>query len=154
MFLAATGLRMSHIAYKGPNAAMQDMVLGNVQCGFLSTAVVMPYVKSGKLNGLAVTTAKHSPLAMALPTMSEAGIAGYEATFGDVLLAPKGTPPEILAALNEVFSTALSQSGAQEELRASGLEFVSNTPEQAATRMRREAGKWALVLDRLGLRAD
>jgi tripartite-type tricarboxylate transporter receptor subunit TctC len=154
MFLAATGLRMSHIAYKGPNAAMQDMVLGNVQCGFLSTAVVMPYVKSGKLNGLAVTTAKHSPLAMALPTMSEAGIAGYEATFGDVLLAPKDTPPEILAALNEVFSTALSQSGAQEELRASGLEFVSNTPEQAATRMRREAGKWALVLDRLGLRAD
>jgi tripartite-type tricarboxylate transporter receptor subunit TctC len=154
MFLAATGLRMSHIAYKGPNAAMQDMVLGNVQCGFLSTAVVMPYVKNGKLNGLAVTTARHSPLAMELPTMSEAGIAGFEAAFGDMLLAPKGTPPEILAALNEVFSTALAQPRAQDELRASGLEFVPNTPEQAMARMHKEAGKWALVIDKLGLRAD
>jgi tripartite-type tricarboxylate transporter receptor subunit TctC len=154
MFLAATGLHMKHNAYKGPNAAMQDMILGNVQCGFLSTAVVMPYVKSGKLNGLAVTTARRSPLAMELPTMSEAGIEGFEAAFGDMLLAPKGTPPEVLAALNEVISAALAQPSAQVELRASGLEFVPNTFEQAATRVRREAGKWALVVDRLGLRAD
>jgi tripartite-type tricarboxylate transporter receptor subunit TctC len=154
MFLAATGLRMTHIAFKGPNAAMQDMVQGHVQCGFLSTAVVMPYVKSGRLNGLAVTTATRSPLAVGLPTMSEAGITGFEAAFGDMLLAPKSTPPEVLATLNETFSTALGQPGAQEELRASGLEFVPNTPEQAAARMRGEAGKWALVVDRLSLRAD
>jgi tripartite-type tricarboxylate transporter receptor subunit TctC len=154
MFLAATGLHMKHNAYKGPNAAMQDMILGNVQCGFLSTAVVMPYVKSGKLNGLAVTTAKRSPLAMALPTMSEAGIAGYEAAFGDVLLAPKATPPGVLASLNEVFSAALARPGVQDELRASGLEFVHNTPEQAKARMHKEAGKWALVIDKLDLRAD
>lgn len=154
MFLAATGLHMTHIAFKGPNAAMQDMLQGNVQCGFLSTAVVMPYVKSGKLNGLAVTTAKRSPLAMELPTMSEAGITGFEAAFGDMLLAPRGTPPDILQTLNETFSTALEQPGALDELRASGLEFVPNTPVQAEARMRREAGKWALVVDRLGLKAD
>jgi tripartite-type tricarboxylate transporter receptor subunit TctC len=154
MFLAATGVRMAHIAYKGPNAAMQDMIGGNVQCGFLSTAVVMPHVKSGKLNGLAVTTTRRSPIAPELPTMSEAGIAGYEATFGDLLLAPRDTPPAVLAALNETIGTVLSQPDVRNKLIAAGVEFVANTPEQAAARMRREADKWALVVGRLGLRAD
>jgi tripartite-type tricarboxylate transporter receptor subunit TctC len=97
MFLAATGVRMTHIPYKGPNAALQDLLGGNVQCGFLSTPVVMPHVKSGKLLGLAVTTARRSPIAMDIPTMMEAGVAGYEASFGQLLLVPKGTPPAVLA---------------------------------------------------------
>lgn len=153
-FLAATGLRMTHIAYKGPNAAAQEMIDGNVQCGFLSTAVVMPHIKSGKLNGLAVTTAKRSPIAMALPTMSEAGITGYEATFGDLLLAPKGTPPSVVATLNEAIGAALAQPEVREKFLASGLEFVPNTPEEAALRLRNDANKWAQVVNQLGLRAD
>ena len=154
MFLAATGLRMTHIPYKGPNPALQDLMGGAVQCGFLATAVVMPHVKSGKLNGLAVTTAKRSPIAMELPTMSEAGITGYEAVFGELLLAPRGTPPAVVAALNEAFGAALAQADVRSKMLALGLEFIPNTPEQAAARVRREADKWALVVDRLGLRAD
>lgn len=154
MFLAATGLRMTHVPYKGPNAAVQGMIEGKVQCGFLSTAVVMPHIKSGKLNGLAVSTAKRSPSAMELPTVSEAGIAGYEATFGDLLLAPKGTPPQVLAALNEAIGAVLAQPDARDKFLASGLEFVPNTPEQAAARLRRESDKWLQVVERLGLRAD
>lgn len=154
MFLATTGVRMKHVPYKGPNAAMQDMIAGNVQCGFLSTAVVMPHVKSGKLAGLAVTTPRRSPIAPELPTMVEAGVAGYEATFGDVLLAPRDTPPAVLAALNETIGAALSQPDVRDRLVAAGVEFVANTPEQAAARVRREAGKWAPVVDRLGLKVD
>jgi tripartite-type tricarboxylate transporter receptor subunit TctC len=154
MFLAATGLHMTHIPYKGPNAALQDMMGGNVQCGFLSTAVVMPHVRSGKLIGLAVTTARRSPIAMELPTMNEAGIAGFEATFGQLLLAPRGTPPAVVAALNEAFGAVLAQADVRNKMLALDLEFVPNTPEQAAERMRGEAQKWALVVDRLGLRAD
>jgi tripartite-type tricarboxylate transporter receptor subunit TctC len=154
MFLAATGVRMKHVPYKGPNAAMQDMIGGNVHCGFLSTAVVMPQVKSGKLVGLAVTTPARSPIAPELPTMGEAGIAGFEATFGDVLLAPKETPPAVLAALNEAIGAVLSQPDVRNKLIAAGVEFVANTPEQAAARVRRESGKWAQVVDRLGLKAD
>ena len=154
MFLAATGLRMTHVPYKGPNAAVQDMIEGKVQCGFLSTAVVMPHIRSGKLNGLAVTTARRSPSAMELPTVSEAGIAGYEATFGDLLLAPKGTPPQVLAALNEAIGAVLAQPDVREKFLASGLEFVPNTPEQAAARLRRESDKWAQLVERLGLLAD
>ena len=154
MFLAATGVRMTHIPYKGPNAALQDMMGGAVQCGFLATAVVMPHVKSGKLIGLAVTTARRSPIAMELPTMSEAGVTGYEAAFGELLLAPKGTPPAVVAALNEAFGAVLAQADVRDKMLTMGLEFIPNTPEQAAARMRREADKWALVVDRLGLRAD
>ena len=154
MFLAATGARMAHIPYKGPNAAVQDMIGGKVHCGFLSTAVAMPHVKSGKLVGLAVTTPTRSPIAPELPTMGEAGIAGYEATFGDLLLAPRDTPPAVLSALNAAIGAALSQPDARGKLIAAGVEFVANTPEQAAARMRQEADKWAQVVDRLGLRVD
>ena len=154
MFLSATGVRMKHVAYKGPNAAMQDMIEGKVQCGFLSTAVVMPQVKSGKLVGLAVTTPARSPIAPELPTMIEAGIAGFEATFGDLLLAPRDTPPAVLAALNETIGAALAQSDVKGKMIARGVEYVANTPEQAAARVRREADKWAAVVERLGLKAD
>jgi tripartite-type tricarboxylate transporter receptor subunit TctC len=145
---------MTHVPYRGPTLALQDMMGGNVQCGFLSTAVVMPHVKSGKLIGLAVTSARRSPIAPELPTMSEAGVAGFEASFGDLLLAPKGTPPAVVGALNEAFGAVLTQPDARNKLLALGLEFVPNTPEQAAARMRRESDKWALVLDRLALRVD
>jgi tripartite-type tricarboxylate transporter receptor subunit TctC len=154
MFLAATGVRMTHIPYKGPNAALQDLLGGNVQCGFLSTPVVMPHVKSGKLLGLAVTTARRSPIAMDIPTMMEAGVAGYEASFGQLLLVPKGTPPAVVAALNEAFGAALSQPEARSRMLAMDLEFVPNSPEQALARMRRESEKWASIVDRLGLRVD
>ncbi len=154
MFLAATGVRMAHIPYKGPAAALQDLMGGAVQCGFLSTPTVMPHVKSGKLIGLAVTTAKRSPIAMELPTMSEAGIAGFEATFGQLLLAPKGTPPAVVAALNETFGAVLAQPDVRHKMLAMDLEFIPNTPEQAAARMQEESDKWARVVERLGLRVD
>jgi tripartite-type tricarboxylate transporter receptor subunit TctC len=91
---------------------------------------------------------------MELPTMSEAGIAGYEAAFGDLLLAPKGTPSHVVATLNEAIGAVLAQPEAREKFLASGLEFVPNTPAEAAVRLRREADKWAQVVERLGLRAD
>ena len=112
---------------KGPTAALQDLMGGAVQCGFLSTPVVMPHVRSGKLIGLAVTSAKRSPVAVELPTMSEAGIAGYEAAFGQLLLALKGTPPAVVAALNEAFAAAL----AQPEVRSKMLAMVGRGEVQA-----------------------
>jgi tripartite-type tricarboxylate transporter receptor subunit TctC len=154
LFLAATGVRMTHIPYKGPNPATQDLLGGAVQCGFLATPVVMPHVKSGKLIGLAVTSAKRSPIAMELPTMSEAGVPGAEATFGEVLMAPKGTPASVVAALNEAIGVMLTAQDVRNRMLAVDLEFVPNTPEQAAARLRREADKWARVVERLGLRAD
>ena len=154
MFLAATGVRMTHIPYKGPAAALQDVMGGNVHCGFLATPTAMPQVKAGRLIGLAVTSARRSPMALELPTMSEAGVTGFEASFGQLLLAPKGTPPAVVTALNEAFGAALAQEGVRTRMLAMDLEFVPNTPEQAAARLRSEAEKWARVVQRLGLKAD
>jgi tripartite-type tricarboxylate transporter receptor subunit TctC len=154
MFLAASGLRMTHVPYKGPTAALQDVMGGVVPCGFLSTPVVMPQVKSGKLVGLAVTSARRSPTAPELPTMMQAGIAGFEAAFGQVLMAPKGTPAAVVAALNQAFAAALMQPDIRSKMLAMDLEFVPNTPEQAVARLRSEAQKWAPVVERLGLRAE
>lgn len=151
MFLAATGVRMTHVPYKGPAAALQDLMGGSVHCGFLATPTAMPQVKSGKLTGLAVTSARRAPIAPELPTMSEAGITGFEASFGQVLLAPRGTPPSVLAALNQAFNAALAQPEVRARMLAMDLEFVPNTPEQAAERLRREAERWARVVERLGL---
>ena len=86
--------------------------------------------------------------------MAEAGIDGFEASFGQLLLAPRGTPPAVVVALNQTFSAALAQPEVRAKMLAMDLEFVPNTPEQAAERMRREADKWARVVQRLGLRAD
>ncbi len=154
MFLAATGVHMAHIPYKGPSDALKDVMGGIVPCGFLSTPVVMPHVKSGKLIGLAVTSARRSPIAMELPTMIEAGVAGYEAAFGQLLLAPRGTPPAVVAALNEAFGAALAKPDVRSKMLAMDLEFIPNSPEQAAARVRSETQKWTPVVERLGLRAE
>ncbi len=100
---------------KGPAAALQDLIGGSVHCGFLATPTTVAHVKRGKLIGLAVTAAGRSPVAMKLPTMSEAGSAGFEASFGQLPLAPKGIPPAVVAALNETFSAALARADARED---------------------------------------
>ena len=138
---------MTHIPYKGPAAALQDLMGGTVHCAFLATPTAMPQVKAGKLTGLAVTSARRSPVAMELPTMHEAGAAGFEASFGQLLLAPKGTPPAVVAALKQAFGSALAQTDVRAKMLAMDLEFVPNTHEQAAERMRREAEKWARVVE-------
>ena len=103
---------------KGPAAALQDLNGGSVHCGFLAKPTAVAHVKRGKLIGLAVTAAGRSPVAMKLPTMSEAGSAGFEASFGQLPLAPKGIPPAVVAALNETFSAALARADARAKMLA------------------------------------
>ena len=154
LFIAATGLTMNHIPYKGPGPATQDVIGGQVPCGFLATPVVMPHVKSGKLNALGVTSAKRVPIAPEIPTIAESGVTNYEASFGELLLMPKGTPDVIIKRLNETIGKILQQPDVRDRMLASDLEFVPNTPEEAATRLKREARKWSEVINRLGLHLD
>jgi tripartite-type tricarboxylate transporter receptor subunit TctC len=154
LFLAAAQLRMDHVPHRGPNRATQAVVSGAVPCGFLATPLVLPHIRSGELIGLAVTSAARSPVALELPTMAEAGLPAARAVFGEVLLAPKGTPQTVIAALNNVIGHLLAQPEVRQQMLASNLEFVANTPQQAAERMRTESGQWAGWVARLGLRAD
>jgi tripartite-type tricarboxylate transporter receptor subunit TctC len=154
LFMAATGVKMTHIPYKGPGPATQDVLAGVVPCGFLATPVVMPHVKSGKLTALAVTSAKRSPIAPDVPTMAEAGIAGAEASFGELLLAPKATPANLIALLNERIGAILQQADVRERMLAVDLDFVPNTPQEASARLQREGARWKDVVDRLGLKVQ
>jgi len=154
LFIAATGVKMNHVPYKGPGPATQDVIAGQVPCGFLATPVVMPHVKSGKLNALGVTSTKRVPIAPEVPTIAESGVAGYEAAFGEMLLVPKGTPDAVVKHLNEMIGKILQQPEVRDRMLASDLEFVPNTVDEAAARLRRETQKWGAVIDRLGLQLD
>ena len=154
LFIAATGVKMNHVPYKGPGPAAQDVIGGQVACGFLATPVVMPHVKSGRLTALGVTSAKRVPIAPEVPTIAESGVDGYEASFGELLLVPKGTPDEIVKRLNETIGKILQQPEVRDRMLASDLEFVPNTPEEAATRLKREAQRWSEVINRMGLQLD
>jgi tripartite-type tricarboxylate transporter receptor subunit TctC len=154
LFMAATGLRMNHVPYKGPGPAMQDVMAGQVSCGFLATAVVMPQVRAGKLTGIAVSQTKRSPIAPELPTVAEAGVPGYDAGFGELLMVARGTPEPIIRTLWETFGRALSQPDVRERMMAVDLEYVPGTPAEAAARLQRDSVKWKAVTDRIGLKVD
>jgi tripartite-type tricarboxylate transporter receptor subunit TctC len=152
LFMAASGVKMNHVAYRGPGPATQDVLAGVVPCGFLATPVVMPHVKSGKLSALAVTSPKRSPIAPDVPTMSEAGIPAGEAAFGEVLMVAKDTPAVIVSTLNREMAKMLEHPDVRAKMLAMDLEFVPNTPEEAGTRLQREGAHWRQVIDRLGLK--
>jgi tripartite-type tricarboxylate transporter receptor subunit TctC len=154
LFMAAAGVRMNHIPYKGPGPATQDVLAGVVPCGFLATPVVMPHVKEGKLTALAVTSARRSPIAPDVPTMAEAGMPDAEATFGEVLLVPKGTPPAVVMRVNGEVARILGLQDVRKRMMEVDLDFQPNTPEEAGARLQRESVRWKGVIERLGLKID
>ena len=154
LFMAATGIKMTHIPYKGPGPAMQDVIAGQVPCGFLATPVVIPHVKSGKLNGLAVSQTKRSPIAPDLPTVAEAGVPGYDAGFGEIVMAPRGTPEPVIRLLADEMAKILAQPDIRERMLASDLEYVPGTPADAAARLQRDSAKWKQVVDKINLQVD
>ena len=154
LFIAATGVKMNHVPYKGPSPAAQDVMGGQVPCAFLATTVVMPLVKGGKLNALGVTSTKRVSSAPDVPTISEAGVPGYEASFGEMLLVPKSTPDGIVNRLNETIGKLLQLPDVRDRMSAADLEFTPNSPTQASARVTRERQKWTAIIDKLGLQLD
>ncbi len=154
LLLSMTGTSMLHVPYKGPAAATADVMGGQVNCGFLATPTVLPHVKSGRLNGLAVSTAQRSPLAPNIPTAAEAGAPGFDAPFYLVLFAPKGTPGDITALMNREVSKALADPAVKERATALDIVTLGGTPGEATRVLKAAAAKWAPVVQRIGLKLD
>lgn len=154
MFLSESGTKMNHIPYKGPVPAAQDLLSGQVGCAFLVTNAVAPHVKAGRLVGLAMSGRKRSNLVPQVPTMQEAGIANFDATFAEMLYAPRGVAPEIIKRLQTEVSKALQQPDVIEKLRGIDVEPVGNSTEDAARRIRVEAERWAPVVRSINLRLE
>ena len=154
MYLAAANIQMSHVPYKGPAPAAQDLLAGQVSCAFLVTNAVAPHVKSGRLIGLAMSGRKRSNLAPEVPTMQEAGIANFDATFAEMLFVPKGTAADVMQRMHSEIEKALRSPEIKEKLAGIDVEPIGSSPEMAAKRIREESERWAPVVKKIGLKLD
>jgi tripartite-type tricarboxylate transporter receptor subunit TctC len=150
LFMQMAGVKLTHVPYKGSNAAMQDLLGGQVKASFVGMPNALPNLASGKLRALAVTTRKRSPDLPDVPTMDEAGVKGYDATIWLGMLAPKGTPREIVDKLNASMRKVLADPEAQKLMHKAGVEVAPSTPEQFASLMKSEYARWGEVVARTG----
>lgn len=143
-----------HIPYRGGAAAMADMIGGNNDASFQNLGAASTHVKAGKLRALAVTSRTRSPLMSDVPTMIEAGLAGFEVTSWQAVAAPKDTPREIVATLNGAIVKALRAADVQERMRNIGFDVVAGTPEQFGEFMRAEIARWRKVVETSGIKPE
>ena len=154
LFKSMAGVDMQHIPYKGSPAALQDVVSGQVTMTFDNITTAWPLAKAGKLRALAVTTAKRSPIAPDVPTLAEAGLAGYEIGSWQGVFAPAGTPVDVVKRLNTEIVKIINMPDVREKLVGLGAEPVGNTPDEFAALVKSEVVKWAAVVKQSGARVD
>jgi tripartite-type tricarboxylate transporter receptor subunit TctC len=154
LFKTMTGVDMQHIPYKGSPPALADVVGGNVAMTFDNITTAWPLAKGGKLRAIAVTTAQRSSIAPDVPTLSEAGLAGYEVGSWQGVFAPAGTPPEIVRRLNAEIVKIINLPEVREKLVALGAEPAPNAPEAFGAMVKSEVAKWADVVKKSGAKVD
>ncbi|MEQ1536462.1 MAG: tripartite tricarboxylate transporter substrate binding protein [Burkholderiaceae bacterium] len=154
LFKAAAGIPMLHVPYKGPAPAMQDVIGGQVACGFLAGPTVLPHVRAGRLTALAISGARRSAVLPEVPTVAESGYPGFDATFSLVLFAPKGTPAPVQQSMQSAMVAALKSADVVEKLRLSDLEVIASTQPDVAQRLAADSKKWGEVAKRIKLKLD
>lgn len=148
------GIKVTHIPYKGLAPAHTETIGGQLSMMFDGIVTGLPAVKAGRLRALAVTTLKRWQGAPDIPTMSEAGLAGFEVNSWFGLLAPAGTPREIVLRLNSEVARALHEPDARARLYSIGAEPMNNTPEEFAAYINAEMVKWSKVIKAAGIRVE
>jgi len=147
MLASMTGMQFTSVPYKSGPAAMTDLIGGQVMLFSADFAVMLPQVKGGKIRGLAVTSTKRSPAIPELPTVNEAlGLKDYELIAYFAMFAPAGTPPDIIAKLNQAINAAAQSKDIQEKFAAIGFAVEPGTPEALAQRTKTETAKWAKAI--------
>ncbi|MDH4294340.1 MAG: tripartite tricarboxylate transporter substrate-binding protein, partial [Betaproteobacteria bacterium] len=152
LFKGISGVKMTHVPYKGSAPTLADLAGGQIQVVIDNLPPYLPHVQAGKIRGLAVTTAKRSAAAPNLPTMQEAGVAGYEAGSWFGLLAPAGTPKAIVQKLSGETARILKLPEVNERLSALGATPVGSTPEEFAAFIRNEQAKWRKVIQQANIK--
>jgi len=154
LFKIAAKIDMVPVHYKGDAAAVIDVIGGQVPVMFLNITGMLPHVKSGKLRGLAVTSATRSTVIPEFPTIAESGLPGYEVVTWFGVLAPAATPAEVIARLNREIVQAVAVPSVKEQIFQLGLEIVASSPEQYAAVLKSENARWSKMVRDLGLRAQ
>jgi tripartite-type tricarboxylate transporter receptor subunit TctC len=153
LFMSMTGTKMLHVPYKGSAAAHPDLLGNRISMMFDTISAIQGHVKSGALRGLAVTTAKRSDLFPNLPTIAET-LPGYEASSWGGILAPAGTPKDIIAKLNEAINVALKDDDVRAKLTGSGMQIQGGTPQEFAKFIDNEIAKWGKIIKEANIQAE
>ena len=146
LFKSMTGADMTHVPFAGIAPAVTAVLGGQVQLMFAGAPSVLQHVRAGKLNALGVASLKRTASAPDLPTLSESGLAGFDVTSWYSIVAPAGTPPEIIARLQAEFGKALREPDVREKLTALGAEPIANTPAEFAAMIKTETAKWSEIV--------
>ena len=154
MFKLMTGTQMVHVPYKAIQQAITEVIGGRVQLTFDNLASMGPHVRAGRVRALGVTSLKRSPAFPELPTISEAGVPGFEVTTWSGVIVPAGVAKGIVARLNAEINKALASATMKDTIAAMGYELVGGTPEQFTAHVRKEIAKWADVVRRTGAKVD
>lgn len=153
-FKTLAGVDLQHIPYKGSSLAMSDLIGGQVQLMFVDAPTGMPQIEAGKVRAIAVGSAARSSLLPQVPTVAESGFPGYAVDTWAGVLAPAGTPKDVVQALNSAFRGALSEPAIVQKLARVGAEARPGTPEAFGTKIHEEIVKWAAVVKKAGVKAD
>lgn len=154
LFNTMAGVKMTHVPYKGGGPAMIDLVAGNIQVVFATAASAVPQIKGGKIKGLAVTTIKRSGLMPDLPTISEAGLKGFDANNWYGIVVPAKTPRPIINRLNAETAKILAMPDIKNFLFNQGLDVAPGTPEAFGAYIKSERAKWAKVVKESGAKPN
>ena len=154
LFKTMAGVSMTHVPYKGSTPALTDLMGGQVQLMFDNLPSSLPQIKAGKLRALAVTSAQRASALPDVPTVAEAGLPGFEASSWFGLLAPAGTPKDVVAKLNAEVAKWLATPEAREKLASQGAIAAGQSPEDFTRHIAAETAKWQKVVKESGAKVD
>jgi len=149
VFQNAAGIEIQHIPYKGGGAVMADLVAGHITFVFAVLPTAYPFITSGKLRALAVSSLSRNPALPDVPTVAESGYPGFSVTEWVGVFAPYGTPPNVIDKLNAAFSVTLKHPEVQARLRTLGSEIVGGAPNQLDVYFRAEVAKWSKLAEKV-----
>ncbi|OAI51979.1 hypothetical protein AYO46_01245 [Betaproteobacteria bacterium SCGC AG-212-J23] len=154
LFKRQAGIDLIHIPYKGSSMSINDLIGGRVMLSMDSLVQSAPHIKSGRLKALAVLGPKRSPLLPEVPTMQEAGVAGYSLTNWFGLLAPAATPKEVVSKIHGDVKKVLNDPDIIKRIGDLGADVVGNTPEEFGAAMRAESQQWAEIIKAVGIKGE
>jgi len=153
-FALSAGIKMIHVPYRGGGTGVIDLMSGQISLYFMNALQSLPYIKSGRLRALGVTTPQRSPFAPDIPAIAESGLPGYDMTTWTALLVTGGTPREVIAKLHAEVTLILNQPETRERLAADGMAVVASTPAQFTEFLARENSKYARIIQTAGIAAQ
>jgi len=154
LFQVVTGVKLTHVPYKGSGPALIDLIGGQTQVIFDLVSTSTPLIRAGKMRGIAVAYPTRSPVLPEIPTMTESGIKGFESSTYTGIFLPSATPKEIVARVYEALVKVLDQKATHDAFSRMGGEIIKSTPEEVTKRLREDLAKWKKVQQQTGIRIE